>query len=347
MRSILLAAALCASTLATAQAPGTRVLVDCHNCYPYKGQWSDRIDRALATGVPVAIEQDLTWYIGPDGKGRIVDSHEKKLTGKEPTLEDYFFKRIAPYVDKALQAGVRDNWPIITLNLDLKTEQPEMLQALWKLVESHRDWLAYAIKPSNPNAVTPIFNAGPVLILTGRSDAQEKVFYTDRPIGSKLYIFGAVHSDDDAVTAPPEVVMSENATAYRRWWNNPWKVIEGVQQPKTGEWTPALDARLKAFADLAHKKNLWLRFYTLDGGPPALFKQNGWFEDYNFGSLARAQVRWRAATLAGVDFIASDQMEELSKVVKSGGKYPAISPNNSGNPLIRTPHPGEYKVKYQ
>ena len=28
---------------------------------PIEGRWSDRIDRALATGLPVAIEQDLMW----------------------------------------------------------------------------------------------------------------------------------------------------------------------------------------------------------------------------------------------------------------------------------------------
>jgi hypothetical protein len=36
-----------------------RPIVDAHNCYPYEGQWSDRVDRALKTGYPVGIEQDL------------------------------------------------------------------------------------------------------------------------------------------------------------------------------------------------------------------------------------------------------------------------------------------------
>ena len=42
--------------------PGSRVLMDAHNCYPYSEWWTDRIDRALSTGTPLAIEQDL---IGP------------------------------------------------------------------------------------------------------------------------------------------------------------------------------------------------------------------------------------------------------------------------------------------
>jgi hypothetical protein len=42
--------------------PGTRVLLDAHNCYPYNGRWADRIDRALSTGTPLAVEQDLVWF---------------------------------------------------------------------------------------------------------------------------------------------------------------------------------------------------------------------------------------------------------------------------------------------
>ena len=35
--------------------PGQRVLLDAHNAYPQNDRWSDRIDRALSTGLPVAI----------------------------------------------------------------------------------------------------------------------------------------------------------------------------------------------------------------------------------------------------------------------------------------------------
>src|SRR6267378_2442229 len=45
--------------------PGTRVVMDAHNCYPYFEWWTDRIDRALAAGTPLAIEQDLLWAKNP------------------------------------------------------------------------------------------------------------------------------------------------------------------------------------------------------------------------------------------------------------------------------------------
>ena len=64
----------------------------------------------------------------------------------------------------------------------------------------------------------------------------------------------------------------------------------------------------------AHKNGLWIRFYTLNGASPDADAQNGWELSYDFGSLQRARDRWDAAFQAGVDYIATDQYEELAKV---------------------------------
>ena len=50
--------------------PGQRVMLDAHNAYPQNDRWRDRIDRALSTGFPVAIEQDLYWRKDRDGVSR-------------------------------------------------------------------------------------------------------------------------------------------------------------------------------------------------------------------------------------------------------------------------------------
>ena len=51
--------------------PGKETLVLAHNAYPEKGQYTDRFDRALEAGTPLAIEIDLTWAPNPKtGKGR-------------------------------------------------------------------------------------------------------------------------------------------------------------------------------------------------------------------------------------------------------------------------------------
>src|SRR5258706_10462377 len=80
-----------------------RPVLDAHNCYPYDGRWADRIDRALSTGFPVSIEEDLAWYVDPaTSKGRVIVAHNPKaLTGEEPSPRVYFFERIRPIVEKA------------------------------------------------------------------------------------------------------------------------------------------------------------------------------------------------------------------------------------------------------
>src|SRR5689334_6169045 len=114
--------------------PGARVLLDAHNCYPENGQWTDRLERALNTGLPIAIEQDLAWHRDKtSGRSWSVVVHHLPPSGSEPTLKQYFFERIRPLVERALQDRDRANWPLITLNLDFKSEEREHLEFIWKL----------------------------------------------------------------------------------------------------------------------------------------------------------------------------------------------------------------------
>src|SRR5580658_21385 len=84
-------------------------IVDAHNCYPYDGKWNDRVQRALNSGFPVSIEQDLAWYVDPaTGAGRVVVSHTSKPSGQEPTLRQYFFEQVRPVVEKAIAQNHQD-----------------------------------------------------------------------------------------------------------------------------------------------------------------------------------------------------------------------------------------------
>ena len=95
--------------------PGARSLMDAHNCYPYFEWWPDRIDRALSSGTPLAIEQDLYWYTdAKTGDRRSVLTHGSPIIGNEPTMRDYFFERVRPIVEMALREGNRRSWPVIT-----------------------------------------------------------------------------------------------------------------------------------------------------------------------------------------------------------------------------------------
>ncbi|HEX4311777.1 MAG TPA: hypothetical protein VHZ25_17230 [Acidobacteriaceae bacterium] len=297
--------------------PGSRSLMDAHNCYPYYEWWNDRIDRALSAGTPLAIEQDLYWYTDKKtGRSQSLVAHGDPVSGHEPTMDHYFFDRVRPIVERALQQGNHGNWPLITLNLDFKTEEPAHLAAVWQLLTKYQDWITTAPKTGDPNEPQKL-TIRPVLVLTGESDAQQAVFHDQVPEGGRLLVFGAVHTNAVDPMAAPDVLEPAPASNYRRWWNNPWRVVEEGGQQKAGAWTAADDARLRALVHHAHDHHLWIRFYTLDGATEKEESCNGWFRSYNFGSLPAAQQRWRAAQQAGVDYIASDQYELLGRFLRA------------------------------
>src|ERR1700744_6353749 len=156
-----------------APAPGSRTMMDAHNCYPYFEWWSDRIDRALSSGTPLAIEQDLAWYHDEKtGKSGSIVTHGLPGYGNEPTMKQYFFERVRPIVEKALREGNHGNWPLITLNLDFKDNKPEHLAAVLTLLHKYQPWLTTAAKGAHEADVQSL-EVKPILVLTGENDAQQ------------------------------------------------------------------------------------------------------------------------------------------------------------------------------
>ena len=318
-------------------------VLDAHNCYPYEGRWSDRVRRALDSGFPVSIEQDLAWYVDPKtGEGRVVVSHTPQPTGREPTLRTYFFEQVRPVIEKALAENERSNWPLIILHFDFKDTRPAILHAVWQLLGEYEPWLSTAVKTGDPGQLSPI-DRRPILVVTEDADAQAKVFYNEVPVGGRLRLFGAAHTQDPPpgsspaqrarweATAPPARLLTRRATDYRRWWNNSWRVVEEGGQTHAGAWTKTDDQRLRALVDYAHEQGYWIRFYTLDGFDGS--EDEGWDQNYNFGSMRRVIPRWRAAIGAGVDFIATDQYEALSRYLeqRDGALRPPHAFALSGN----------------
>ncbi len=293
-----------------------RSIRDSHNCYPYKGEWANRIDRALSTGFPVAIEQDIAW-----DNGRVVVSHDAKTTGHEPLLRDYFFEKVRPIIEKALRDNDRDRWPMIVLHFDFKDNSTPLLRAVWKLLGEYDGWYVTAVKGADPHQLAP-FDRKPLMILTEDNDNQETVFFEDVPVGGKLRLFGSAHTKpvqkERLAIAAPEELLSAPPTNYRRWWNNAWNIVEAGGQHQAGDWTKADDQRLHALVDYAHKLGYWIRFFTLDGFGPGE-DTGGWGNGYNFGSREAVVLRWKAALAAGVDLIASDQYEDFAAVAAQSG----------------------------
>lgn len=284
--------------------PGNRVMLDAHNCYPYEGHWVDRIDRALATGVPVGIEIDLIAAPGDTpGTPRILASHGGKPKGHEPTLREYFFEKVRPMVEQELKKGNDARWPILTLNInDLRTDDPSFYTTLWNLMGEYESWLCTAPKADDASRMAPI-DIKPILVLTSDGAFQAKTFHDTVPAGARLRMFAA---------GKPEV----HADNFRRWLNYSWHEVEPEGQTKGGDWSKDDAARLTALVDKAHRQGYWIRFYTLNGHNRAEVKAQGWSSSYNFGSLDAARIRWQAARMAGVDYIASDQYAECAAALK-------------------------------
>lgn len=289
----------------------SRVLLDAHNCYPERGRWADRMERALAQGLPVAIEQDLAWFVDPaTGQGRSVLSHEKMLTGGEPRMREYFFERVRPLVEKELREGDRRRWPVLVLNLDFKTDEPDHHRAVWQLLGEYENWLTTAPRTRSPERPAKLA-LKPILVLTGMNNEQQRTFHDAVPVGQRLRVFGAVEGG---------AASARRATNYRRWSNNPWSVVEAGGPAKAGAWTPEDRAQLDKLVREAHARGLWLRFYTLNGHPIEQHESQGWGRGYNFGSLEAARERWRAAISAGVDFIATDHYEEFARELAAASR---------------------------
>ena len=258
------------------------------------------------------------------GAGRSIVSHGEPVTGREPSLEDYFLQRIRRIIEQALRENRRETWPVITLNLDFKTTEQDHLQAIWDLLAQYESWLTTARRAKGKDIVD--LTPGPLLVLTGEADEQELVFHEMVPVGGALRLFGAVHTRlGQAPGSPAEArvragrelpdVSPGERTNYRRWWNHPWSVVELRGQAYAGEWTREDEARLVQIVDVAHRHGLWIRFYTLNGHDPA-DTSNGWTASYNFGSHEAAVRRWQAAIRAGVDFVAVDQYEDFARLLR-------------------------------
>jgi hypothetical protein len=173
-------------------APGSRVLLHAHNCYPEDGRWTDRLDRALGTGRrPIVIEQDLAWARDASGAGRSVVSHDADLSGREPSLEEHFFARLRPIMTRALQENRRDTWPVVILHLDFKTNEPEHHEAVWRLLGTYEAWLTTAVRTVDPSVTSPL-DAGPLLVLTEQGEGQELRFHARVAAGERLRLFGTV-----------------------------------------------------------------------------------------------------------------------------------------------------------
>lgn len=336
--SLLLTVPLCAQpprksdSDASTFSPGARVLLAAHNAAPDHGKWANRLDRALATGQPFLVEEDLTWV-----NGQSVLAHGLKhasLTGGNPTLESYFFPKVKPVIEKALAEGNKGNWPIITLYLDIKNDPIPHLDAIAQELSKYKSWLTWAVKTDDITKVSPL-HIRPMIVIVedDQNDInKELVFYDRVPVGGKLVVFGSVpklepnpghklsdeEATDDQFLVHPDDLIIARADNYHRWINIDWAHIVKGGETEAGPWTAASDRRLKEFIDYGHKMGYLVGTWCLDGYAPG--QDQGWDPGYDLGSYQAAVTRWKAVIAARMDFIFTDQYEDLAKVIAASRK---------------------------
>jgi hypothetical protein len=320
--------AIAAGSTSSPFTPGARTLMLAHNAYPDEGKYGDRLDRAISAGVPFVVEEDLVWT---GGKSLLI--HNEKAAGPDsPTLESYFFPRVAPIIEKALKDGNKGNWPLITLYLDIKNDPEEHLEVISKVLDKYDGWLTKAVKTADITKLSPLELKPMMVILEDKQNDIKQAFFYDRvPVGGKFRAFGsAVKFDDNPnklprekraermaglVSIQPEQMVSKRADNWRRWFGTDWNFIELGGPTHGNDWNAATEARVKHFVDYGHSLGYLVSFYEVNGFTDA--QNQGWTAEYNFGSKEAATVRWKALIAAHADFIATDQYEDVAHAIRA------------------------------
>ena len=307
--------------------PGARTLMLAHNAYPDEGKYGDRLDRAIRSGAPFVVEEDLVWVNGRS----LVIHNAKAASADSPTLESYFFPRVAPMIEKALKEGNQGSWPLITLYLDIKNDPVEHLEAVSKVLDKYDGWLTKAVKTANIKDISPLELKPMMVILEDKeNDIKQSFFYDRIPVGGKFRAFGsAVKFDDNPnklpktareerfaglVKIPVENLVTRRADNWRRWFGTDWHFIE-LCGPKHGDnWSAETEARIKHFVEYGHSLGYLVSFYEVNGFTDE--QNQGWTAEYNFGSMQAAQKRWSELVAAHADFIATDQYEEVAEFIR-------------------------------
>ena len=166
-------------------------------------------------------------------------------------MREYFFERIRPIVETAIQENRHDDWPIITLNLDFKSDEPEHHAAVWKLLGEYERWLCTAPRGADPADVQPM-RLAPVLVLTGEQDAQQQDFSDSLPAARPLRLFGAVIACRKACPGPRRITGAGGTTPGRRSSRRDSRRQERGPPRTQQRLTPAVRA--------AHTAGLWIRY---------------------------------------------------------------------------------------
>ena len=266
-----------------------------------------------ATGLPVAIEQDLAWCRGlpTAARSRLACRTRPPATAVEPTLEDYFFERIAPVIESALAEGPSPDLAAHHPEPRLQDQRARAPRGGVGAARQVQRWLTTAAKTATTDRGAAAARAAAGADRLARRPAADLSRCRARRRAPAPLWRDRTASFPPTDATPAACPALCRRTNYRRWWNHPWRVVEaeGQRRGRPNGRRPTRRACRRSCPD-AHAHGLWIRFYTLNG---LAGEHEGWTASYNFGSRDAAPLRWRAAIDANVDFIATDQYVEFAR----------------------------------
>jgi lysophospholipase L1-like esterase len=284
-----------------ADAPPRPLPVSAHNCYPTDSTSRARLVEALALGLD-NIEIDLGWDAA---KQRLIVGHDASPRPgiAYPDLEDY----LVPALEEHWSHSRADRAPTV-LTLDWKTDEPAAVARFREFLETHADWFSSAPKA----AESPLTVRRLTVCFTGSDTAKDHYDALIPPGGTYRAFRDTVFGAGSAYREDVKAYAPDPATAYHRFFTFAWSHVERGGAPGAGSWTADEAARLAALIDLVHRQGYRARLYTLNGhtGPFLL-------SPYRLADDTSAQLRWRFATAAGADWIATDEYADAARVLNT------------------------------
>ena len=290
-------------TVSKAEPDRTRPLpVSAHNCYLEDSASNARLVEALRLGID-NIEIDLGW---DETERRLIVGHDAKPRA------GIVYADFASYFVPAIEAHWRQSPPRrdgapTVLTIDWKTSHPDAVAAFQAFLDARPDWFSSAPK----GEPSPLTARRLTVCFTGSDEAKDR-YDASIPAGGTYRAFrdavfgagGSGYQADVAAYAP------KRATAYHRFLTFHWSHVERGGPMLAGAWTEADAARLEALVKHIHEQGYRVRMYCLNGklGPAV--------GPYRFPNPAAAALRWKAAARAGADWVASDEYEEIVRVLK-------------------------------
>ena len=162
--------------------PGSRVLMDAHNCYPYGGKWETGWNALFKTGTPLAIEQDLFWYTNPrTHQSQSLVTHGKPIQGRRADHARLLLRAHPSADGGSLKEGDHGDWPLITLNLDFKSDESAHHAEVWKLLQQYEPVDLQRRADQRQANGDAAYGSGPCWFLPARPTARSGTFTISSP----------------------------------------------------------------------------------------------------------------------------------------------------------------------